>query len=212
MSSSSATECDFSAQFHSDKKPESLSKFRSTGLTVAAVFGATSVSLMAVCLPFVRPAFRKICLPFVPATDTQIANVLKALSGCRGTLIDCGSGDGRIVFATASAGFTSTGVELNPVLVLYSKLKSWTTGTERNRVRFLKQDIFATDFTQYDNVVVFGVDSLMPELEKRFTSLPHEHRFNVVACRFPLPNIIPVSTVGQGIDTVWLYTFPVKNK
>lgn len=28
---------------------------------------------------------------------------------------------------------------------------------------------------------------------------------NIVACRFPLPNLKPLKTVGSGIDTVWFY-------
>lgn len=27
----------------------------------------------------------------------------------------------------------------------------------------------------------------------------------IVACRFPLPNLKPLKTIGGGIDTVWLY-------
>lgn len=61
------------------------------------VAGGSAVALMAVCAPFVSPALRRICLPYVPATPTQIENVLTALKGRRGDLIDLGSGDGRIV-------------------------------------------------------------------------------------------------------------------
>jgi len=50
-----------------------------------------------VCIPFINPAFRKICLPYVPATHQQIINVMQALKGRTGSLIDLGSGDGRIV-------------------------------------------------------------------------------------------------------------------
>lgn len=52
-------------------------------------------------MPFVAPAFRKYCLPYVPATDTQIENILRLINGKskNGTnrLLDIGSGDGRIV-------------------------------------------------------------------------------------------------------------------
>jgi hypothetical protein len=48
-------------------------------------------------VPFVAPGLRKICLPFLPANPAQVQNVLKALRGRRGTLLDIGSGDGRIV-------------------------------------------------------------------------------------------------------------------
>lgn len=30
----------------------------------------------------------------------------------------------------------------------------------------------------------------------------------VIACRFPLPSWQPVATIGQGIDSVWLYHRP----
>ena len=91
--------------------------------------GGVAVALSAICLPFVTPALRKFCLPYVPATDTQVANVLRALGGGGGgrfserTLLDIGSGDGRIVTEAAKAGYAAAhGVELNPWLVLYSRV------------------------------------------------------------------------------------------
>lgn len=59
--------------------------------------GGTALALTTICYSFVSPAFRKITLPYVPATPTQISNILKALQGRSGRLIDLGSGDGRIV-------------------------------------------------------------------------------------------------------------------
>lgn len=202
-------ECDFCSQFHSDSVPESLSKGRSIGLTVAAVFGASSLAIITVSVPFLSPGLRRICLPFVPATDTQVANVVSALRGCTGSLIDCGSGDGRIVFAAAKAGFTAVGVELNYWLVLYSRIRASMLGLSKT-AKFRRNDLLTEDFSKYDNVVVFGVDSLMPELEKMFHVQSQKKRFNVVACRFPLPNTKPVHVVGQGTDMVWLYHLPAE--
>lgn len=67
------------------------------GLVVTGLVGGSLVALYAVAAPFVAPALRKVCLPFVPATTTQVENVLKALRARSGTLVDIGSGDGRIV-------------------------------------------------------------------------------------------------------------------
>lgn len=67
------------------------------GLLVTAGVGGTLVALYAVATPFVTPALRKVCLPFVPATAAQIQNVLKMLENRSGSLVDIGSGDGRIV-------------------------------------------------------------------------------------------------------------------
>lgn len=61
------------------------------------VTGGAAVALTVVCAPFVSPALRRICLPYVPATPSQIENVFNALKGRSGNLVDLGSGDGRIV-------------------------------------------------------------------------------------------------------------------
>ena len=73
------------------------SRRRRWGLLVTAGVGGTLVALYAVVTPFVTPALRKVCLPFVPATSTQIQSVLKMLETRSGSLVDIGSGDGRIV-------------------------------------------------------------------------------------------------------------------
>ena len=59
--------------------------------------GGIATAISVVCFSFISPAFRKICLPYVPATRQQIKNVIRALNGRSGSLIDLGSGDGRIV-------------------------------------------------------------------------------------------------------------------
>lgn len=68
------------------------------GKCVAGLIGAGAIGISLVAIPFVTPAFRRICLPYVPATPEQISNVLTALKLCpKGPVIDLGSGDGRIV-------------------------------------------------------------------------------------------------------------------
>lgn len=67
------------------------------GIIATCVVGGSLVALYAVTGPFVAPALRKICLPFVPATSVQVENVFKVLQQRTGSLVDIGSGDGRIV-------------------------------------------------------------------------------------------------------------------
>lgn len=45
----------------------------------------------------------------------------------------------------------------------------------------------------------------MNDLEKKLLSEANKEA-KIVACRFPLPNLKPIRVVGDGIDTVWLYT------
>ena len=84
---------EFSAETAKSDKP-ALTK---TGVLILGISGVSFFGVYAVATPFLLPALRRICLPFVPATDTQVRNVFSALRGRSGTLIDIGSGDGRIV-------------------------------------------------------------------------------------------------------------------
>ena len=87
-------------QLESDKQKIEIKSKRSQ--TIASIgfgiFGSLSVGLLVICLPFVWPAFRRHVLPYIPATDTQIDNVLQLVKRSKPkTLIDLGSGDGRLV-------------------------------------------------------------------------------------------------------------------
>lgn len=46
----------------------------------------------------------------------------------------------------------------------------------------------------------------MSELEEKFQK-ECKQGCNIIACRFPLPNMTPVRKIGHGIDTVWVYEF-----
>ncbi|EHB05072.1 Protein FAM173B [Heterocephalus glaber] len=171
------------------------------GLLFTGVVGGALVAVYAVATPFITPALRKICLPFVPATAKQIENVMKMLRHRRGSLVDIGSGDGRVVIAAAEEGFTAVGYELNPWLVWYSRYRAWRAGSSAT---FYISDLWKVTFSQYSNVVVFGVPQMMPQLEKKLEQELEEDA-RVIACRFPFPHWTPDHVVGAGVDTVWAY-------
>ncbi|XP_014273362.1 ATP synthase subunit C lysine N-methyltransferase [Halyomorpha halys] len=175
-----------------------------TGLVLATITGGTAVLSSIICLPFILPALRKVCLPFVPATTKQVENVFLALRGKTGSLIDIGSGDGRIVIEAAKHGFKSVGVELNPWLVFYSKINSIRLGFSKN-ANFYCQDLWKFQLQPYKNVVIFGVKEMMEELTEKFNNELKDS--TVVACRFPLPSKKPIKIIGTGIDRVWVYHF-----
>ena len=84
----------------SSNSERKISKF---GLFGIGLFGGLATGIVALTLPFVSPGFRKVVLPYVPATSVQIENILQALKYKNNDLksikklIDLGSGDGRIV-------------------------------------------------------------------------------------------------------------------
>ncbi|KAI1889055.1 hypothetical protein AGOR_G00175120 [Albula goreensis] len=178
-------------------------KMKRWGLIATGIVGGSLVALYAVATPFVAPALRKVCLPFVPATPAQIENVLKVLHRRTGTLVDIGSGDGRIVIAAAKQGFRAVGFELNPWLVWYSRYKAWREGVN-HRTSFYISDLWKVSFSQYSNVVIFGVPQMMAQLEEKLQR-DLQSSAKVVACRFPFPTWEPDNTAGEGIDTVWVY-------
>ena len=184
----------------SDKKPRSKIAF--AGL---AVTGGLAVGLTVITASFVRPALRRICLPYVPATHKQIANVLQVCRNKdqRGTLVDLGSGDGRIVHAAAKHGFSATGYELNTWLVFYSKIYSRLNGID-NRTHFERKDLWTVDLGRYDNIVIFGVADMMEELSGKLADEMGDDAC-VVACRFPIESWSPREVIEEGIDSVWLY-------
>ncbi|XP_039076386.1 ATP synthase subunit C lysine N-methyltransferase [Hyaena hyaena] len=178
-------------------------KKRSWGFLLTGVVGGTLVAMYAVATPFLTPALRKICLPFVPATTKQIENVVKMLHCRRGPLVDIGSGDGRVVIAAAKEGFTAVGYELNPWLVWYSRYRARREGVQ-DSAKFYISDLWKVTFSQYTNVVVFGVPQMMPRLEEKL-ELELKDDARVIACRFPFPRWTPDHVTGEGVDTVWAY-------
>ncbi|XP_078543747.1 ATP synthase subunit C lysine N-methyltransferase isoform X1 [Lissotriton helveticus] len=181
----------------------STTRKRSWGLLVTGLIGGTLVGLYAVATPFVTPALRKICLPFVPATTAQLQNVLKMLQKRSGSLVDIGSGDGRIVIAAAKVGFQAVGYELNPWLVWYSRYRAWREGVY-HKATFHISDLWKVSFSEYSNIVIFGVPQMMPQLERKLQRELQENA-RVIACRFPFPHWVPDHVTGEGIDTVWTY-------
>ncbi|XP_017794750.1 PREDICTED: protein FAM173B [Habropoda laboriosa] len=164
--------------------PQKRSKL---GLYLIGITGGIGIAISVICIPFVSPAFRKICLPYVPATTQQVQNVLHALEGRSGSLIDLGSGDGRIVFATAKAGFKAHGIELNPWLVWYSRLKALISRSS-SQTTFIKQNLWKHNLRNYNNIVLFGVDQMMQDVETKFINELQKDSV-IIACRFPLPSM-----------------------
>jgi SAM-dependent methyltransferase len=74
-------------------------------------------------------------------------------------LIDLGSGDGRTVIAAAKRGTRALGIEYNPDMVELSKANAAKEGVS-DRARFVKADIFESDFSEATVITMF----LLPEL------------------------------------------------
>ena len=63
------------------------------------------------------------------------------------------------MLAAAQNGFQSHGVELNSILLWFSKITAFKNGLKN--ASFSREDLFKIDYSQYKNIVIFGVDEMV---------------------------------------------------
>jgi len=97
---------------------------------------------------------------WVPTSEVLVGKMLDlAKVTPRDYLVDLGSGDGRTVIAAAKRGTRALGIEYDPEMVELSKRNAAKEGVG-DKARFIKADLFATDFSQATVVTMF----LLPEI------------------------------------------------
>ncbi len=94
--------------------------------------------------------------PYVPSPQITVDEMLRlAKVGPGDVVYDLGSGDGRVVIAAASKfGARGVGVEINPALVAQSRAGAERAGVA-GRVRFLQQDLFATELGEATVITLY---------------------------------------------------------
>jgi SAM-dependent methyltransferase len=99
--------------------------------------------------------------PYVPTPQVVVDRMLELAKVKAGeTVIDLGSGDGRIMIEAASRyGARGFGVEIDPRLVQRSNEAAAKAGVA-GRVKFLQQDLFKTDFHEANVLTLY----LLPDV------------------------------------------------
>jgi SAM-dependent methyltransferase len=85
-------------------------------------------------------------------------------------LVDLGSGDGILVIAAARRGARARGIEYDARLVEFSKRQARAAGVAA-RTRFVRGDIFKTDFSDATVVTTFLLPSMNRRLRPTFLAL-----------------------------------------
>jgi hypothetical protein len=111
-------------------------------------------------------------VPFVPTPQVVVDEMLRvARVGPQDVVYDLGSGDGRIVITAARKfGARATGVELNYHLIYQSEESARQANVE-NRVRFLQQDFFKTDFSEATVITMYLLPGVMKRLRAHMLEL-----------------------------------------
>jgi len=106
-------------------------------------------------------------------------------------LVDLGSGDGVLVIAAARRGARARGVEYDPRLVEFSKRSARAAGVSA-RTKFVRGDIFETDFSDATVVATFLLPSMNLRLRPTFLALKPGTR--IVANTFAIGDWEPDET------------------
>jgi SAM-dependent methyltransferase len=120
------------------------------GAAAAALAGARPVLAQSALM------YEELDTPFVTTPQNVVDTMLElARVGPGDTLLDLGSGDGRIVITAAQRfGIRGTGIEIDPRLVARARDNAKKAGVA-DRATFLEQDLFATDLTQASVITIY---------------------------------------------------------
>ena len=123
--------------------------------------------------------------PYVPTLSKQQQTALDLLDLKPGqTLLELGSGDGRMLVAAAKRGITAVGYELNPILVAWTWL---ITRRYRKLVKVRLANFWVVSLPKCDGIYVFLLDRYMEKLHTKITQ-EISSPVKVVSFAFKIPN------------------------
>lgn len=169
---------------------------------------------------FAQGAEKELDTPYVPTPQAVVDRMLELAQVKPGeTVVDLGSGDGRIMIDAASKfGARGFGVEIDPRLVQRSIEAARHAGVS-DRVKFLQQDLFQTDFHEANVLTLYLLPdvnlALRPKILKELKpgSRVVSHDFGMGDWRPDAQETVPApdKTVGARKESqVYLWTVPAK--
>lgn len=139
--------------------------------------------------------------PYVPTMRRQTDAALDLLDLKPGqTLLELGSGDGRVARRAAERGLRVIGYELNPFLVIWARIANYRY---RKQVKIIWGDYWRFDWPHADGVFVFLIDHFMEKLDKKIIQQYKNQPVKLVSFAFRIPHKEPVE-VKRG---VFLYKY-----
>jgi SAM-dependent methyltransferase len=112
-------------------------------------------------------------------------------------VMDLGSGDGRLVITAAKRGARALGIEYNPDMVELARRNAEQAGVS-GRARFMKADLFETDFSQASVITMFLLPDINLKLRPKLLRLKPGTR--IVSNTFTMGEWKPDATADLGAD------------
>jgi SAM-dependent methyltransferase len=129
-------------------------------------------------------------VPTPPALVEKMLDLARLTPGDR--FVDLGSGDGVLVIAAAKRGVRARGIEYDRGLVELSKRRAKEAGVG-DRARFVRGDIFKTNFSDATVVTTFLLPSMNLRLRPTFLAMKPGTR--IIANTFGIDEWLPDETV-----------------
>ena len=105
--------------------------------------------------------------PYVPTMKKQSEVALELLDLRKGqVLYELGCGDGRVLLKAKEMGLKSIGYELNPILYLIAKIRTFKA---RNEIEVRYGNFWTADLGNADGVYVFLFNKFMKKLDKKLS-------------------------------------------
>lgn len=144
--------------------------------------------------------------PYVPTLRRNMESALDLLNLKSGeTMLDLGSGDGRVLLAAAKRGANVVGIELSPLLVIISWLR---TRRYRKQVRIIWGNYFTTEWPRADAIFTFMIQRQMGELDDRIEEWRGKRAVRLASFAFPIPGKKPAATRNG----VFLYEYDLRRR
>ncbi|MEI7674349.1 MAG: hypothetical protein WCI60_01270 [bacterium] len=110
--------------------------------------------------------------PYLPTLKPQIESAFELLDLKPGqTIIELGSGDGKVLIYAAKKGFKVIGYELNPLLYFLSLIRTYKY---RKDVKIYCANFWQVDWPKSDAIFTFLLNRQMLKLDKRINSNAHK--------------------------------------
>lgn len=122
-------------------------------------------------------------------------------------VVDLGSGDGRTVIAAAKKfGANAMGVEFNPDMVALSQRNAQRESVPADKARFVRGDIFETDFTKATVVTMYLLPGLNMRLRPQLLKMRPGTR--LVSHQFTMEDWTPDETSYLDFRPAYLWIVP----
>ena len=139
--------------------------------------------------------------PYLPTLGKQQQQALELLGLKPGqTMLELGSGDGRMLIATAKQGLNVVGYELNPILYFVSKIICFRY---RHKIKIHLGNFWHKKWPEADAIFVFLHSRYMNKLDQKVKSRYNKKPIKLVSYAFEIPGKVPQKTEGA----LYLYQY-----